>query len=334
MSNDNVVDLPTRDKVPEPPITTKIPDSLTMYEDILVTANPETGCIYTYQLHETHMEQINMFQITRESIVDHVGCDLALSKDYLLVGAPADSSNGKDAGIVYLFKRVNDMYALVTTIEPPSVDNSGLFGASVAICGDYIAIGAPAEISDSNTIGVVHIYKLMLEHTSGRKTPTHIDSYKGVASGMGQFGQAVALTATELMVSAHAIDLKNQPGSGVVCVIDYINHVQGTDVKFTQVIKSGSDDGPYFGYNLAALNDILVIADPRVFEDEHTGHVSIYKSDGSNYSQVGDITPGEQDVEDRFGYAIAYGSKFIVVGCMRINMRVMESYTSIHTIKE
>ena len=76
---------------------------------------------------------------------DRFGYSVAISGDYVVVGAHLEDAEGDGAGAAYVFRLTGanswDTGAKLTTRDAKVGDN---FGASVALSGDYIIVGAPA----------------------------------------------------------------------------------------------------------------------------------------------------------------------------------------------
>ena len=95
---------------------------------------------------------------------DQFGYSLALSGDTLVVGAPFEWSNAKNvngdqkdnsmlgSGAVYLFTRSGGSWSQKAYIKASNPDGGDGFGASAALAGNTLAVGATGE--SSNATGV------------------------------------------------------------------------------------------------------------------------------------------------------------------------------------
>ena len=75
----------------------------------------------------------------------------------MAVGAPGDDTGGADRGAAYLYTGVGNNFSGISAplkLSPSSTDGA-LFGISLALNGDRMAVGAPGEGGSS---GSVYLY--------------------------------------------------------------------------------------------------------------------------------------------------------------------------------
>ena len=100
----------------------------------------------------------------RFDMSDSFGASIALWGDALAVGAPGEDSqaigiNGNqtdnsalDSGAVYVFARTGTIWSQQAYVKASNTDAEDAFGASVALSGDTLAVGAVGEASNSTDI--------------------------------------------------------------------------------------------------------------------------------------------------------------------------------------
>ena len=77
---------------------------------------------------------------------DGFGASVAVSGDVAVVGAAEQPVGGVDnVGAVYTFTRQNGVWGSPTRIATPNAGEDGLFGVSVDLAGNTLAVGAPGE---------------------------------------------------------------------------------------------------------------------------------------------------------------------------------------------
>jgi len=137
------------------------------------------------------------------------GQSVAISGEVIVVGAPSEDGSGvrvsgdpmqtdaPDAGAAYVFERVDGYWRQTAYLKAFESDAGDLFGTSVAIDGDYIAVGAPLEASqvvgfphnnDMRGAGAVYLYDRPSSgwryHNTAKAPWPHYGDF---------FGQSVAL---------------------------------------------------------------------------------------------------------------------------------------------
>ena len=128
---------------------------------------------------------------------DYFGSSVAISGDYIVVGAQGYDSN---KGRVYVFKKT-DLVNPIKTLSAVSSSANDYFGSSVAISGDYIVVGAKGV--SSNT-GEIYIFKI----NSSTDTVTQLQRIEAYNKATSQyFGTSVSINSDrDIIVGA--------PGSG------------------------------------------------------------------------------------------------------------------------
>jgi len=125
--------------------------------------------------------------------VDLFGYSVALKSNKILIGAPGMATQGEGFGQAHLFDA--NTGSLLRTFEDPTPTSSDLFGASVALSGDLVLIGAPLDDTQGEDVGQVHLFDAntgALLHTLNNPTPTSAD----------RFGGSVALKGDRVLVGA------------------------------------------------------------------------------------------------------------------------------------
>lgn len=135
---------------------------------------------------------------------DHFGAAVAIDGNYLVVGAPEATSSGRvEVGAAYVFERVGLTWQQQSKLEPSNTHSVNDFGEAVALHGDYLVVGDPAQHLPVAGTGAAYVY-----HRNGSNwtlMPPRI-----VASDAGTdfydlfayFGKAVAVSRFGVLVGA------------------------------------------------------------------------------------------------------------------------------------
>lgn len=86
------------------------------------------------------------------------GFAVAASEEFVVVGAPYEDFQGRDSGSAYLFDAQTGEF--IARLLPRVGYQEARFGASVAIDGRTIVVGAPREVANGVYAGGVHVFNL------------------------------------------------------------------------------------------------------------------------------------------------------------------------------
>ena len=98
---------------------------------------------------------------------DQFGFSVAVNGDTMVVGVPYDDDSctnpqGCNSGAVYLFKSDGNTWIPYDTSSKLTASDAAKgdqFGWSVAIDGDYLAVGAPTKNEDEKGLGAVYLFR-------------------------------------------------------------------------------------------------------------------------------------------------------------------------------
>ena len=125
-----------------------------------------SGAAYVFTRSGNIWSQQAYLKASNTGANNFFGSSVAISKDKVVVGAPSENSNATSvnnpigqvnngatgAGAAYLFVRTGVTWSQQAYLKASNTDAGDSFGRSVAISGDTLAVGAPAE--SSNAVGV------------------------------------------------------------------------------------------------------------------------------------------------------------------------------------
>lgn len=170
---------------------------------------------------------------------DHFGSSLSYVGDYVLVGAFATDlaqPTGEDAGVVHVYGASTGDY--LRTIQNPNPTGSGSFGLSLAVVGDYVAVGTYKDVSSQGAAYLVD------PATGGILTQFENPS----GNRYDNFGSTVGAIGDDVLVGAR--------NRGTVYRFDALTG----QLKQTYVHPAGG--GGYFGTDIVATNDKVIISAP------------------------------------------------------------------------
>lgn len=95
---------------------------------------------------------------------DSFGDSVAIGDDFIIFGAPLQTSGGISRGSAYCFKRTGaNSWSEGVKPEYPDPDDHDFFGCSVAVSGDLAAIGAYGDDDLYNGAGAFYVYERQLD---------------------------------------------------------------------------------------------------------------------------------------------------------------------------
>jgi len=246
----------------------------------------DSGAVYVFVRTGTTWTQQAYLKASNTGASDNFGRSVALSGDTLAVGtffedSAATGLNGNqadnvaaDAGAVYVFFRNGATWAQQAYVKASNTGGYDLFGYSVALSGDTLAIGAYGE--DSAATGVNGD---QFNNTAGDSGAVYVFVRTGTtwtqqayvkASNPGAidyFGYSVALSGDTLAVGAYfedsaaiGVNGDQADNAAVSSGAAYVFVRTGTTWAQQAYVKA-SNTGPsdQFGYSVALSGDTLAV---------------------------------------------------------------------------
>jgi hypothetical protein len=329
-----------------------------------------SGAVYVYKRTGTSWAQEAYIKAANNDIDDSFGgSGISIEGNTLAVGSPYEDSNqttitngtgassnnsNSYSGAVYVYKRTGTSWAQEAYIKAVNSNAGDLFGSSVSIDNDTLAVGAYSEDSNENTItngntasdddsnsssGAVYVYK-----RTG--TSWAQEAYiKAANNDVGDsFGRVVSIDKDTLAVGApseasNQTTITNGTGasnddsnsnSGAV----YVYKRTGTSWAQEAYIKAANGDAQDFlGWSISIDGDILAVGAEGEASNQttitngtgassnnsnaNTGAVYVYKRSGSTWTQEAYIKAVNNDALDYFGDMVSIDNGTLAVGVER-----------------
>lgn len=312
----------------------------------------ESGAVYVYTKETTGWVQQAYLKAHNARANHRFGRSVAIDGDTIVVGAPGEDSLDKpteggstDTGAVYVFTRSGKTWTEQAYLKASNADAKDEFGASVAIKGDTIAVGATGEAStaygldgDQNSnnaeySGAVYLFS----RTNSKWEQIHyIKAYNSLY--WYQFGNAVALSEDMLVVGSKTDSYyatgdvtgletnELAPESGAI----YVYRKTDNKWEYEAYLKAtNTDDSDNFGYSLAISGSRIAIG--AIKEDSSATGVNgdLVNNDKLNsgavyiLNRVNDVWTYEAylkasntGAEDYFGYNLAFDGDLLAVSAI------------------
>ena len=285
----------------------------------------------------------------------YFGQVVAMSGNTMVVGAPNEDGastgvngdqnnfNGNEVGAAYVFVRVGTEWVQQAYLKPSSYNSDDHFGASVAISGDTIVVGAPGE--DSNAIGVNGDPS---DNTAGESGAAYVFVRQGsswiqqaylkasnTANGddfgfsVGVDGNLIAVSAPDEDSSGREINGDQSTNNGSNSGAVYVFARRGSTWTQEAFLKAANADiGDGFGYSVAVSGGTVAVGapyeasrgtDPSDNSGNDNGAVYLFsRSASSVWTQEGYVKAGQYSgLGDQFGFSVAISRDTVVVGAPR-----------------
>jgi hypothetical protein len=241
-------------------------------------------------------------QATVTEANDKYGHDIAMSGDYLVVGA-FSRTVGPSSGAAYIYRRTGGN----NWGEELEISDSGStrFGISVSIDGDFLAVGADLDSGGGSNRGAVYVYERTGLNTWGNATKITASD----AADDDRFGLYVSINGDYLVVGAPDRD---SGGSNRGAAYVYERTTGNTWTNETILTHSDSANFDNLGV-VAIYGDYLVAG--TTLKNSNTGAVYVYeRTTGNTWTNETKLTASDAAVDDEFGSDIAIYKDHIVVG--------------------
>jgi FG-GAP repeat protein len=266
-----------------------------------------SGCVYVYQWDGDIWAEAKLTASDAEA-GDQFGWSAAIDGDTIVVGARYEDDNGDDSGSAYIYQWNGSGWDETKLLSSDGA-NRDAFGASVAVSGDTVVVGARYDDDNGPKSGTAYIYQLngsIWEETKLVSSDVTEDD---------RFGGAVTVDGDIVVVGASGDD-DNGTDSGSA----YIYRKNGETWEETKITASDGAAGDLFGWSVAVVDG-----------DTDTVIIGAYGFDGYGldsgsaymYQWNGDIWVESKFVAvdvmagDNFGWSLAIDGDRVVTGARR-----------------
>jgi hypothetical protein len=279
------------------------------------------GAVYVFVRNAGVWSQQARLQPAASAADDLVGISLALQGDTLVLGAPNDSSVATHSGAAHVFTRTAGAWHEAQTLKQATPVREAVFGSTLALDGDTLAVGAPYDATGATAAGSVDVFVRKDDKWSPQQTlraPT--------ASKNAVFGESVALRGDTLAIGAPHSDLILTLPHGEVHTFDR----SGTQWTPSLVMSAPIPrDNDYFGASLGLTATALLVGangdssgarglngDASRNDAPFEGAAYLYSRQGKSYTQSAYLKAMNAEHDDAFGEFVALSDDAIVVSAI------------------
>ena len=247
---------------------------------------------------------------------DFFGYSVGISLTHVISGASyANLPGSEDQGKAYIYTYDNNAMALQATLTASDGQALDFFGSSVAIDGDYAAVGAPGnDILGINSMGRVYIY-----NRSGSTWPQYQVLTPSDGAADDRYGTSISMWGEYLAISAPYKTYNGYFKSGKV----YVYRKNANSWSLIQQINSPAPvNGEYFGIKVSIKDNVLLVGASFYSggPSDSIGSVYIYNITNNTVTYEDVIQASDGAISDAFGASVAYLDGVIHVGAPYANV--------------
>ncbi len=277
--------------------------------------NTNNGAVYVYTIPDTawsSITEIAKLTASDGAVGDEFGFSVSINQDNVIVGAPNDDDSGVESGSAYVFtKPVSGWVSSPETAKLTASNGaaSALFGSSVDIDGDEIAIGS---IGYSNSKGAGYIFTKPIgawasaNETAILTASDIMDNY--------QFGVSVSISGNNVVFGAEfASDFK---GAAYVFTKTGMSWVSANETA--KLTSSDASVGDRFGTSVCIDSNTIVVG--AFWDDEgftNSGSAYVFEKTGNNWvstTETAKLSAINANTNEFFGKSVSISKDKMIVG--------------------
>lgn len=246
----------------------------------------------------------------------HSGNFTSISGGTAVVGHQGNFGTSGGSVAVSRWDTCNNAWTLEQTITQPNPGPTGgdedVFGSTVSVNGDTLAVGANYKDLGGGARGQVYVF--------GRSGTTWTSAQTITGNGAlgGRFGWAIVQDGTTMVVSGPQGKDPTLAVTFTGTASIYTKGMNGQYAYRTFVIGTGLTQFDTFGYSLSLSGDTLVAGAPgaRVFPNTtgRPGKAFVFTGSVAAWTQTGALTASDGANNDWFGKSGGRSGNVVIVG--------------------
>jgi hypothetical protein len=221
------------------------------------------GSAYLFQYVPGTSQITESQKLTADETVksERFGQTISIAKETIAVGVPLKADNGNAAGGVYIYHQSQGNWLQQAKLVPDSVGGDDMFGFSVSLGKDMLAVGAPLTNDWDGSVYLFQRSNNIWELKQPILKPQSDSPYKlfGIATELSE-NTLVIGAPLEIQYSIQLFPPSISATQGTVCTSEYSNDewTACTPLSTMGELTSG------FGISVALSGDTLVVGAPSL----------------------------------------------------------------------
>ena len=293
--------------------------------DTMVAAAPydndngnASGSAYVFIRQSGTWSQAAKLTASDGALYDQFGYSVAVDGDTVVVGARYDDDNGSNSGSAYVFTKPGAGWTSTSTAAKLTASDGAAddwFGASVAVDGDTVVVGASLDDDNGSTSGSAYVFTKPENGWTSTSTAAKLTASDGAAADW--FGASVAVDGDTVVAGAYGDDDNGDKSGSAYLFTKPENGWTSTNTaaKLTASDGAASD---YFGYSVAVDGDTVVAG--AYWDDDNgdkSGSAYLFTKPATGWtstSTAAKLTASDGEANDEFGRSVALDGDRVVVG--------------------
>ena len=277
-----------------------------------VGSTPDQGAAYVFVLDDGSWTEQERLVAADGASGDRFGRSVGISGDVAVVGADLADIDGEIfQGALYVFERTGDEWTEVQKLTASDGDAQDKLGASAAIQGDLLAVGATFEEggrTEGCQTGAVYAFE-----RSGSVWLEAEKLFDPEGACGDNFGNAVALDGDTIAVGANAAEIDGGINRGAV----YVYVLVGGEWLLEQKLLASDGEGvDEFGASVALDGDTLLVGAHKktIGGNVRQGAAYVFRRNGGAWTEEQRLTATDGQAEGSFGTGAALLGHVALVG--------------------
>ena len=226
---------------------------------------------------------------------DYFGYSIAIHNGIVAVGTPNDNSYASGSASLFDALTGTRLFKLIPTDGVDSV----LFGWTVAIDNDIVAVGAYLDNDNGSSSGSAYLFDAITGMQLIKLLPSD-------GAAQDQFGVSISICNGVVAVGAFRDD-DNGDRSGSAYLFD-----ASTGKQLYKLVPNDGSERDYFGSSIAIADDIVAVG--AIGGNDNNG--SAYLFDVSTGTQISKLIASDAAEGDGFGWSIHIDNGIVAVGAI------------------
>ena len=235
-----------------------------------------SGTAYIFEKNNNQWKQITKLIPDAAKTNDYSGYSVDISDQYAVLGAYKADIKGPNAGAAYVFEKKHNRWLEIKSLYPWSAKGYDYFGASVAIAGDYIIVGAYGDSKNGRLAGGAYVFQLV---DGIWEEYVYITASEGHPSD--KFASSVSISDTgDALIGAYGHDTKgSKSGAAYIYSVFAMNPGQSAVKPNTALLRQEknvkNDSVKKIHYSKMDIQKGSFTHNGSVFSDIYTKHAPV-----------------------------------------------------------